>query len=53
MSKWSQFLFLLRLIVRVVAAINYHGASRAKEIFKEAGVEFVLLNDKIETYKNM
>jgi dCMP deaminase len=40
-------------IVRVVSAVNYHGASRAKEIFKESGVEFVLLNDKIETYKNM
>lgn len=40
-------------IVRVVSAIDYHGASRAKEIFKEAGIEFVLLSDKMETYKNM
>lgn len=40
-------------IVKVVAAKDYHGAVRTKEIFKEAGVDFVLLNDIMETYKDM
>jgi len=40
-------------IIRVVAAKDYHGGARSKEIFKEAGLEFVLLNPEIETYSNM
>ncbi len=40
-------------IIRVVAATDYHGASRTKEIFKEAKIEFQLLNNKMETYPNM
>lgn len=40
-------------ILRVVSLKDYHGASRAKEIFKEAGIEFNLLNDTMETYKDM
>lgn len=40
-------------IVRVVAAVDYHGASRAKDIFEESGIEFILLSDKMETYNNM
>lgn len=40
-------------IMRVVAEKDYHVAKRSKEVFKEAGVEFVLLNDEIETYANM
>jgi dCMP deaminase len=40
-------------IVRVVALKDYHGGNRSKEIFKEAGVEFVLLNSEMETYANM
>lgn len=40
-------------IVRVVCSKDYHGAVRTKEIFKEANIEFVLLSDKMETYKNM
>jgi dCMP deaminase len=40
-------------IIRVVAAKDYHGSSRAKEVLKEAGVDFVLLNDKMEIYKDM
>lgn len=40
-------------IVRVVAMKDYHGGGRSKEIFKEAGIEFVLLNPEMETYSNM
>ncbi len=40
-------------ITRVVAKKDYHGGARAKEIFKEANVEFELLNSEMETYKNM
>lgn len=40
-------------IIRVVAEKDYHGGARAKEVFKDAGVEFVLLNSEMETYKNM
>jgi len=40
-------------IVRVVAEMDYHGGARSKEVFKEAGVKFVLLNSKTETYANM
>ncbi len=40
-------------IKRVVSEGDYHAGSRSKEIFKEAGVEFVLLNDVMTTYANM
>jgi dCMP deaminase len=40
-------------IQRVVCAQDYHGGERSKEIFKEAGVEFDLLSEKITTYKDM
>lgn len=40
-------------IVKVIASKDYHGGGRSKEIFKEAGIEFVLLNPEMETYKNM
>lgn len=40
-------------IVRVVASVNYHGASRSKEILKEAGITFDLLNEEVVTYNNM
>lgn len=40
-------------IVRVVAGKDYHGSSRSKDIFKEAGVELDILNKEMETYKNM
>lgn len=40
-------------VVRVVAMKDYHGGKRSKEIFKEAGVEFELLNSEMEIYKNM
>lgn len=40
-------------IVRVVSEKDYHGANRSKDIFKEAGVELVILNSEVETYHNM
>jgi dCMP deaminase len=40
-------------IKRVVALKDYHKGGRSKEIFKEAGVEFELVNEELETYSNM
>ncbi len=40
-------------IKRVVCAMDYHAGARSKEIFQEAGVEFVLLNDEVLTYSDM
>lgn len=40
-------------IKKVVCAQDYHAGERSKEIFKEAGVEFILLSDKMTTYKDM
>lgn len=40
-------------IKRVVCAQDYHGGARSKEIFKEAGVEYVLLSDTMTTYDDM
>ncbi|MEI6836076.1 MAG: cytidine/deoxycytidylate deaminase family protein [Candidatus Falkowbacteria bacterium] len=37
-------------IKRVVCLQDYHDSARSKEIFKEAGVEFVLLSDKVMEY---
>lgn len=37
-------------ITRVVCEKDYHAGQRSKEIFKEAKIEFVLLNDKVEQY---
>ena len=37
-------------IKRVVCSQDYHASARSKEIFKEAGVEFVLLDDKVLEY---
>lgn len=37
-------------IKRVVCLQDYHASARSKEIFKEAGVEFVLLDDKVVEY---
>ena len=39
-------------IVRVVAKRDYHAGDRSKEIFKEAGVKFELLNKELEQYDN-
>jgi len=40
-------------IKRVVANLDYHGAKRSKEILKEAGVKFELLNKKMQKYADM
>ena len=40
-------------IVRVVSKMDYHRAGRSKELFKEAGIEFELINNEVETYSNM
>lgn len=40
-------------IKRVVSLKDYHGGVRSKEVFKEAGVQFDLLNQELETYSDM
>jgi dCMP deaminase len=40
-------------IKRVVAEKYYHGGSRTEAIFKEAGVQYELLNSETVTYANM
>jgi dCMP deaminase len=40
-------------IVRVVASKDYHTGERSKELFKEAGVLFELIDDATETYEDM
>jgi len=40
-------------IERVVAMKDYHSGARSKEIFKQAGVKFELLDKDMETYSNM
>ncbi len=40
-------------IKKVVCNKDYHKGQRSKEIFKEAGVDYVLINEETETYKNM
>ncbi|MFH0857035.1 MAG: cytidine/deoxycytidylate deaminase family protein [bacterium] len=40
-------------IKRVVCAQDYHAGKRSKEIFKEAGIAYDLLSDKMTTYADM
>lgn len=40
-------------VKRVVCNMDYHAGGRSKEIFKEAGVVYELVNEKTETYNNM
>jgi len=40
-------------IKRVVASLDYHAGEASKKTFKMAGVEFELLDSKMETYDNM
>lgn len=40
-------------IKRVVSNKDYHAGVRTKEIFKEAGVSYELVNKEMETYDNM
>ena len=37
-------------IIRVVAKNDYHASARSKEIFKEAGIEFEVINKDIVKY---
>ncbi|MEI8130684.1 MAG: cytidine/deoxycytidylate deaminase family protein [bacterium] len=39
-------------ITRAVCAKDYHAGERTKEIFKEAGVELIILNNEFENYKD-
>ena len=39
-------------IKKVVCAQDYHAGERSKEIFKEAGVDYTLLNDEIVKYED-
>lgn len=38
-------------IKRVVAEMQYHASERSREIFKKAGVELVVMNNKVEEYE--
>jgi len=40
-------------IKKVIANKDYHAGARSKEVFKEAGVEFSLVNTETETYEKM
>jgi len=40
-------------IKRIVCARDYHAGERSKEIFAQAGIEFVLLSEEMMTYKDM
>lgn len=40
-------------IKRVVSNVDYHKGARSKEIFKEAGVKYELVNSEMQTYENM
>jgi dCMP deaminase len=39
-------------ISRVVALNDYHAGNRSKEIFKEANINYQLVNNHIESYEN-
>jgi dCMP deaminase len=40
-------------IKRVVCNLDYHDGERSKKIFKEAKIKYELVNNKIQTYKDM
>ena len=39
-------------IIRVVAMKDYHAGKKSKEILKQAGVEFTIIDESVESYKN-
>jgi len=39
-------------ILRVVVQKDYHAGKETKEIFKNAGVELVILSDEMQMYKD-
>ncbi len=40
-------------IKKVISNMDYHAGEQTKRVFKESGVVFELLNNKMETYTNM
>ena len=40
-------------VKRIVAEKDYHAGARSKDLFKEAGVKYELLNEETVTYANM
>lgn len=40
-------------IIRVVAKKDYHAAQKTKDMFKESGIEFTILNEDVEIYADM
>jgi dCMP deaminase len=40
-------------IKKVICAQDYHAGTRSKEIFKQAGLEYILLDDRITEYADM
>ncbi len=40
-------------IKRVVCKFDYHSGERSKEVFKEAGVKYELINNEVVKYDNM
>ncbi len=40
-------------IKRVVCEKDYHAGQRSKEIFREAGIEYNLVNNEVQTYADM
>lgn len=40
-------------IKRVVCTMDYHAGQRSKEIFAEAGIIYELVNNQVQTYKDM
>lgn len=40
-------------IKRIVCEEDYHAGERSKEIFKEAGLKYELLNNRMTTYEDM
>jgi dCMP deaminase len=37
-------------IIKVIALNDYHAGARTREIFNEAGIEYILVNNKLEEY---
>ena len=40
-------------IVRVVVQKEYHASEQSKEVFRNAGVEVLVMTDEMQTYKDM
>ena len=39
-------------IKRVVCEKRYHAAKETRDMFKDANIDLVVLNDEVENYKN-